>query len=205
MSMGHCGLSPRGRGNLARGWRSLAGMGLSRVGGEPLPLTHLLLPRWVYPRVGGGPRVRPHVGGGNRSIPAWAGEPCVVVLSPEVLRSIPAWAGEPIVIVRNTCMPAGLSRVGGGTPMERALEASITGLSPRGAGEPRTCTIMARWRYAVYPRVGGGTTYYAVVAKFSRAKWVYPRVGGGTGLPKLSTHSSRGLSPRGRGNHDAVP
>ena len=87
-------------------------------------------------------------------------------------------------------------RVGGGTPYGSLTVASNDGLSPRGrgnlwaantaptfsrsipawAGEPqRRVTVMQTW--AVYPRVGGGT----------RATW--PAV-----------PSTRGLSPRGRGN-----
>ena len=152
----------------------------------------------VYPRVGGGtPKgCFGRVGGGMCkeiwSIPAWAGEPLTGlqttarVLSPRgrgnpvnhgVLHSssgsIPAWAGEPGLQGGDVLSTPGLSPRGRGNH-DRRCNRSI----PVGRGNP-----LDR-RRAVYPRVGGGTSFRLLAIK--RAWAGEPCTGG--------------LSPRGRGN-----
>ena len=182
------GLSPRGRGNRVE-----------------LPNNADLAMVRVYPRVGGGtaigvvpPRFRTPTGlsprgrgnpaaglslscdGQQRSIPAWAGEPS----SASFECSITIWPVYP--------------RVGGGTVQRRVCRSAwVTGLSPRGRGNPRSRTDPGRLHDRSIPAWAGEplrahpTSYPPSVRSIpawagepsvaeprSRLASVYPRVAG---------------------------
>ena len=87
-------------------------------------------------------------------------------------------------------------RAGGGTGQCRLPRGSHRGLSPRRRGNHGKCSLMAEYLGSIPAQAGepspngsGGTT--------SR---VYPRAGGGTFPASPLVVSSRGLSPRRRGN-----
>ena len=176
------GLSPRGRGNLGgmvpSGKRPRS---IPAWAGEPsVPRPRPRMVR-VYPRVGGGTGVRfsdalherglsPR-GRGNhaysgqplpsiRSIPAWAGEPCAFV-SPRAIRGVyPRVGGGTVPISRASIAPGGLSPRGRGNPSP-SLSGSVLGRSiPAWAGEPISLSFRLSLG-SVYPRVGGGTPYFA--------------------------------------------
>ena len=172
------GLSPRGRGNRrgSRRWQRSC-RSIPAWAGEPNHGTLTGSLRWVYPRVGGGtcgtwkrstsmsglsPRGR-----GNR----WSGRTFM-----RLRRSIPAWAGEPGGCFSCGPFRAVYPRVGGGTFDSVAMRYPLSGLSPRGRGEPSKGP----------GRIREGT--------------VYPRVGGGTSITTPAGWGRSGLSPRGRGN-----
>ena len=133
------GLSPRGRGNLARytcgrtGYRSIP-----RVGGgtaESAP-THT----WgsgLSPRGRGNPIQNVPVARCLRSIPAWRGNPSRNTDDRHLQGSIPAWAGEPIIPILILCPLRVYPRVGGGTSWSHLGNMQGRGLSPRGRGNHR--------------------------------------------------------------------
>ena len=153
--------------------------------------------RRVYPRVCGGtigspgristfrglsPRVR-----GNRCRdPAGSASP----------RSIPACAGEPTLPVTLPLNPRVYPRVCGGTTVSSRVTSTQRGLSPRVRGN----------RVDARPDLGNLGSIPACAGEPSEAghskitKWVYPRVCGGTDPGGTRTRSTRGLSPRVRGN-----
>ena len=134
--------------------------------------------------------------------------------------SIPACAGEPQPVTRPSSRLPVYPRVCGGTKCEPANHHEALGLSPRVrgnrhvpqanvrrlgsipacAGEPST-SIGSPPMSSVYPRVCGGTSGVCV-------QWgcglVYPRVCGGTQQAITSCPAAEGLSPRVRGNPEAV-
>ena len=91
----------------------------------------------VYPRVGGGTH-------------GWVmGEFLLIGLSPRgrgnqkhlcrlqyCYRSIPAWAGEPFLAHHRGALDGVYPRVGGGTSSCQSIAACVSGLSPRGRGNP---------------------------------------------------------------------
>ena len=192
------GLSPRVRGNRrrppARPGRprsipACAGEPGSRGGGAGLS--------WVYPRVCGGtvlpsellcahqglsPRVRGNlvsfdaadaVGG---SIPACAGEPH---------RTLPALVGAPVY-----------PRVCGGTLRLSGIAATGAGLSPRVRGN-HWLVCSGGWNVGSIPACAGEPRPAPGCRTTSE---VYPRVCGGTMPATPHYTTSRGLSPRVRGN-----
>ena len=175
------GLSPRGRGNLA-------------LTANPIGIIVLR----VYPRVGGGTfkagwdkavgiGLSPRGRGNHR----WR--------CPQLLRerSIPAWAGEP---PPGAYLPSSITvypRVGGGTKAIRTRDAGLTGLSPRGRGNPSAPTSL-KYRRRSIPAWAGEPRYRGL---YGHSRGVYPRVGGGTPHVPCVNSPAQGLSPRGRGNH----
>ena len=172
------GLSPRGR-------------------GEPYPITACAAAWTVYPRVGGGTRLRgvgvhavqvyPRVGGGTGHLPPAPG--CGRGLSPRgrgnlkgnqaglgQQRSIPAWAGEPAVASPAGCGLGVYPRVGGGTARLCAYPSPECGLSPRGRGNLGAPV-------ALRPGLGSIPAWAGEPQCRQRnpiPSTVYPRVGGGT-------------------------
>ncbi len=89
----------------------------------------------VYPRVGGGTRLLSEaivlVGGLS---PRGRGNHLARQSDGFLLGSIPAWAGEPLVIIHSLTPDAVYPRVGGGTAPRPPDLISESGLSPRGRG-----------------------------------------------------------------------
>ena len=114
----------------------------------------------VYPRVGGGTfRRRATMRCDKGLSPRGRGNHHSALLYPQGNGSIPAWAGEPRPYCRGRSLPLVYPRVGGGTSRQMG-SGSITGLSPRGRGNPPDAppsVVVTR----VYPRVGGGTINWA--------------------------------------------
>ena len=187
------GLSPRGRGNrnckvhLAAGCRSIPAWA-----GEPgLPVQRRAT-SGVYPRVGGGTA---RINSGNRRpvglSPRGRGNPFPCNNVELSHRSIPAWAGEP---VRRSFSPSPQGvypRVGGGTIPIQPRPKPITGLSPRGRGNPAGGR-RRRHRQRSIPAWAGEPTYPAMEA---RRGSVYPRVGGGNRLRTRVGNRVRGSIP----------
>ena len=172
------GLSPRGRGNQFHFWARLGKIrSIPAWAGEPGTLTKSTGYGKVYPRVGGGTRKRSRLsliamglsprGRGNHRRAPWR---------KTKTGSIPAWAGEPRLILSLSFPCWVYPRVGGGTMAWSASFPVEEGLSPRGRGNLLMLPVRFAWRrsipawagepptrprasfpYRVYPRVGGGT------------------------------------------------
>ncbi len=115
-------------------------------------------------------------------------------------RSIPAWAGEPLQCTDEVYKFGVYPRVGGGTRGGGPWRYPITGLSPRGRGNPfeesqnpDSLRSIPAWAGEPPPeweaKTGGR---------------VYPRVGGGTCPGTGLSPVINGLSPRGRGNRQCA-
>ena len=91
-------------------------------------------------------------------------------------------------------------RVGGGTSLINAQSWPNAGLSPRGRGNPSSLPCL-------YGDIGSIPAWagepFSVQLCPARVP-VYPRVGGGTLSVARVALYCRGLSPRGRGNHDRI-
>ena len=111
------GLSPRVRGNPRWPWRTPSPTrSIPACAGEPLPLSSVGCPIWVYPRVCGGTRWT------MRRSPRWPGlsprvrgNPFAVRRGVPLPRSIPACAGEPSRCGIAGCLGTVYPRVCGGT------------------------------------------------------------------------------------------
>ena len=192
------GLSPRVRGNPGvPGLPRRSERSIPACAGEPSSLSCGRRKIWVYPRVCGGtaslnavrdmatglsPRVRgnlrypvrpPHAGG---SIPACAGEPSPATAPRPCGPVYPRVCGGTRAMGEDRVEVEGLSPRVRGNHALALLAPSVEGSIPACAGEPRRPWTMPRWR-RVYPRVCGGTSVMAAVAR-----------------------STEGLSPRVRGN-----
>ena len=192
------GLSPRVRGNPARGvprWpgpRSIP----ARAGEPSLAEMHGTVVR-VYPRACGGtavarssvytleglsPRVR-----GNRGTRVDGVGQC---------GSIPARAGEPTAGKRNATSSRVYPRACGGTRPVPASESPGEGLSPRVRGN-RVERLSADGHPGSIPARAGEPVRMVWPRQSSG---VYPRACGGTASPASSSTATTGLSPRVRGN-----
>ena len=130
------GLSPRGRGNRQRGYRTGHALGsIPAWAGEPRLARSRSGKVAVYPRVGGG---TPKPSWTCRNLlglsPRGRGNPSRNTRPTGSKGSIPAWAGEPDE--RRTLLPLRrvYPRVGGGTPFQHGHVWQRRGLSPRGRG-----------------------------------------------------------------------
>ena len=193
------GLSPRGRGN--RGGTLRTGRRCGSIpawAGQPLPEGNYDRKNKVYPRVGGAtlylrisktnltglsPRGR-----GNRT--CWS----------KALRregSIPAWAGQPAPVESLLYLNKVYPRVGGATWSGLRSESGTGGLSPRGRGNQGQG---GPGRRRSIPAWAGQPLLLPAETPTGR---VYPRVGGATDSAFIPYRVTQGLSPRGRGNHEA--
>ncbi len=195
------GLSPRGRGNrLAIKRPAPRNRSIPAWAGEPQASAELAGARRVYPRVGGGTRHGSPLPGTRWGLsPRGRGNPHQIRHLPPRRGSIPAWAGEPSPWGPLGPLGPVYPRVGGGTPGPVVPDRISIGLSPRGRGNPRPARSI--------PAALGSIPAWAGEPQqqpgSSPDGQVYPRVGGGTSWwPGLSP-PGRGLSPRGRGNHYA--
>ena len=196
------GLSPRGRGNRGQG-RELLGVegSIPAWAGKPCPGVGVSRVSAVYPRVGGETRVvcdrfrlpeglSPR-GRGNRAFSAVSSRPA---------GSIPAWAGKP-----NASWPCWNNgqvypRVGGETRHVVAWWNGLTGLSPRGRGNPPLEELTMTTMRSIPAWAGKPIDEVTLVHQEA----VYPRVGGETSIPWPAPFAWDGLSPRGRGNHEVA-
>ena len=111
------------------------------------------------------------------------------------LRSIPAWAGETGVHLVSGDAAQVYPRVGGGNEVGVVHKPTAGGLSPRGRGKLRRWPMQRRILRSI-PAWAGETKLVAGIPNLRR---VYPRVGGGNASPRCCPTSNTGLSPRGRG------
>ncbi len=192
------GLSPRGRGNpISSGKSGFNVRSIPAWAGEP-PRRASSMNHWrVYPRVGGGTdwrNARPSSEAGLS--PRGRGNPIPLALGIARRRSIPAWAGEPAVAGGLRGRTAVYPRVGGGTASRGTGDTLVSGLSPRGRGNPITGEPPPTANRSI-PAWAGEPTGWRVTLPTAR---VYPRVGGGTASRGTGDTLVSGLSPRGRGN-----
>ncbi len=156
----------------------------------------------VYPRVCGGTsasRVSPGLLAGLS--PRVRGNPVEDVGGLAAGRSIPACAGEPGGAEDLASGERVYPRVCGGTDQQRGLYMPPNGLSPRVRGNLPLGEMMK-------PKIGSipACAGEPIVRRLARGGHrVYPRVCGGTpGLAVLEP-TTRGLSPRVRGNRQTIP
>ena len=110
--------------------------------------------------------------------------------------SIPAWAGEPVVILNPNVQPGVYPRVGGGTMARSKARSRMIGLSPRGRGNQGVQRSTRRRIRSIPAWAGEPAEGVYIYSQFT----VYPRVGGGTLPAPFPLPPCPGLSPRGRGN-----
>ena len=157
--------------------------------------------RTVYPRVGGATRFSfrwpsPRAG----LSPRGRGNRLYCSLVDVCVGSIPAWAGQPIGVLRDTLLRRVYPRVGGATRAGRPAGVLDRGLSPRGRGNHGRADVDARGCGSI--PAWAGQPHLPTHPLWNQA--VYPRVGGATRFSGVIDERRRGLSPRGRGNHDVV-
>ena len=196
------GLSPRVRGNRPHGQKGLLpDRSIPACAGEPGQRAGGVKVARVYPRVCGGTRIT--IGGKMSSgglSPRVRGNHIPLVDAKAIIRSIPACAGEP----RSSGGPGGACmvypRVCGGTFTASTSRASFTGLSPRVRGNLQE-SIHDQTSSGSIPACAGEPVFRV---RAHQSLKVYPRVCGGT--QQLASWDTRkeGLSPRVRGNPDAV-
>ena len=116
----------------------------------------------------------------RRSIPAWAGKPRPRSWPSPSSRVYPRVGGETGAFSCTLSREEGLSPRGRGNLYRRRRAAGLCGSIPAWAGKPPTPSTAPR------------------------ADRVYPRVGGETSASAAFNISSRGLSPRGRGNQEEL-
>ena len=194
------GLSPRGRGNHSRHHQRPRCCGsIPAWAGEPTEFARWTSPRAVYPRVGGGTILAGVTDGADSGLsPRGRGNHGAGLCAGLRPGSIPAWAGEPIANAINVLVATVYPRVGGGTYGRIVHRRPQPGLSPRGRGNltPVLGSVIFLGSIPAWAGEPGCPTLGA------RSSGVYPRVGGGTGTRDRLSRCFRGLSPRGRGNHD---
>ena len=196
------GLSPRVRGNPGGGHCRVGQSGsIPACAGEPFRITPPYCPVPVYPRVCGGtvwslrhyfageglsPRVRGNHGDGGDD--------------GGVVGSIPACAGEPQRARREIAWYKVYPRVCGGTLAPLPDFLIFHGLSPRVRGNQAQVGDAGDSSGSI-PACAGEPISAGSSVKPAR---VYPRVCGGTCNGLMSSPACTGLSPRVRGNHEAV-
>ena len=192
------GLSPRGRGNRRQIVRVLAPVrSIPAWAGEPCRVLRIIVQVQVYPRVGGGTVLTTVQESAQEGLsPRGRGNQEGNMSETGNERSIPAWAGEPCRTTGRSSYCEVYPRVGGGTSGRWSRRPLMKGLSPRGRGNLQGNAEKGS-RARSIPAWAGEPTRPSRPVAISR---VYPRVGGGT--PSLAGRGSQayGLSPRGRGN-----
>ena len=176
------GLSPRGRGN-------------------PAPIPHVPTLAGSIPAWAGQPAVREVNFLAKRSIPRGRGNLARQGFRQPPDGSIPAWAGQPTSTDTSGIMASVYPRVGGATQQGQTPLQRRMGLSPRGRGNPDSGELVVSFTRSIPAWAGQPLAIGAIVVGLA----VYPRVGGATTFRQNSRHSSHGLSPRGRGNRRRYP
>ena len=172
------GLSPRVRGN-----QDLDELAASRAGSIPAgagePLARTTSP--------GRERVYPRGCGGTVECVVWASAPTW---------SIPAGAGEPELLASRDAVQGVYPRGCGGTGPNADTRPSVPGLSPRVRGNLLLQELHLVGEGSIPAGAGEPRAWCAA----SGMRRVYPRGCGGTPINAILCASSRGLSPRVRGN-----
>ena len=192
------GLSPRARGNPNRGMYGGPNPGsIPACAGEPEVLTLAPDRRAVYPRVRGGTRqnLRRRLSANGLS-PRARGNPARARPPMPLCGSIPACAGEPHGRIVEFTIGKVYPRVRGGTKPTLSRFTRCKGLSPRARGNPEFLALANAWRGSI-PACAGEP---AAMRQARSLMPVYPRVRGGTVTHPGAGTSSKGLSPRARGN-----
>ncbi len=197
------GLSPRVRGNLAVEDEVVGVAGsIPACAGEPLELTDIRVTDGVYPRVCGGTNIKiVPVGYGLGLSPRVRGNQYKDRAGRLWTRSIPACAGEPCLMASSLPGAKVYPRVCGGTIEIRTWRVVRAGLSPRVRGNPLV-------DHHPTPRVRSIPACAGEPPLSSHSHlmiMVYPRVCGGTARSRSPQPSWAGLSPRVRGNRLDVP
>ena len=192
------GPSPRGRGNHREAkiketelGSIPAWAGKPARGGRSGPRT------WVHPRVGGeteGPAFSVDSSQGPSPRGRGNHKPSRLTLAP--FGSIPAWAGKPTSDGGLDLYEKVHPRVGGETAARPRMANSTTGPSPRGRGNLLWRSSFAPWVRSIPAWAGKPGCRLRSTHRIR----VHPRVGGETVLCSAEVLSSRGPSPRGRGN-----
>ena len=169
--------------------------------GEPLRLTFPQLPRRVYPRAGGGTLIAPPMLVSFFGLsPRRRGNRSVRPFPERAIGSIPAQAGEPPRISSIVLTPRVYPRAGGGTAPGNASTARHTGQSPRRRGNLVALAVCLVCDGSIPAQAGEPRAR----TTSSRATGVYPRAGGGTAYEESVELTNSGLSPRRRGNREAI-
>ena len=196
------GLSPRMRGNHEpRPPRAVGGGSIPAYAGEPRRVVSSLVSLLVYPRVCGGTMA---VKGFSERVqglsPRMRGNPTAISILGDDGGSIPAYAGEPLYGIRQPPQSAVYPRVCGGTRPAARLRKSRRGLSPRMRGNQASGPFAEITQRSI-PAYAGEPCW---LPSWPRTTLVYPRVCGGTARLTPTARAIVGLSPRMRGNLDAV-
>ena len=182
------GLSPRGRGNRAKRPSRVGGGGsIPAWAGQPRSSTDSGIGFGVYPRVGGATSDVRHTNLDLTGLsPRGRGNPLTGVPHRIARGSIPAWAGQPSVVLPADMPGSVYPRVGGATYAYTVLADLAAGLSPRGRGNP-VCRVSPGLVSGSIPAWAGQPSS---VPRF-RLQWpVYPRVGGATPISRISAGSN---------------
>ena len=193
------GLSPRGRGNRGDGGDAAADRGsIPAWAGKPSSSVSPATVPPVYPRVGGETLSDQEDALNNAGLsPRGRGNRHEPLRTRACAGSIPAWAGKPAAPTSRPFQERVYPRVGGETSSNLRAGEIIAGLSPRGRGN-RRCSESGQGAGGSIPAWAGKPRRWC---RRSPPTAVYPRVGGETSTCAASLARSRGLSPRGRGNH----
>ena len=196
------GLSPRVRGNRWSFWMYTGDLrSIPACAGEPSDTHHGTNGHPVYPRVCGGTAHRPECAGPWHGLsPRVRGNRDTSSFTPYSSGSIPACAGEPYTSSRSGSYDRVYPRVCGGTSLRPEQILVVRGLSPRVRGNP-VSSRGAPWRLGSIPACAGEPSSPYRLAMLA---WVYPRVCGGTSFEVSVSTNMNGLSPRVRGNHEAM-
>ena len=192
------GLSPRERGNQARGGDPFPEHGsIPARAGEPRRPCRRLRPAPVYPRASGGTRASSSSGAPLSGLsPRERGNLSAEVDTSMPARSIPARAGEPLAALLRCNLIKVYPRASGGTDAQLNTPASVHGLSPRERGN-RLVELQAQRLHRSIPARAGEPS--SPTSPWARPR-VYPRASGGTASSSGDHAPHSGLSPRERGN-----
>ena len=192
------GLSPRGRGNLRYHRPHVTPhRSIPAWAGKPALAAGLRARRPVYPRVGGETGAGADPGAAFAGLsPRGRGNPLRQNRYRRPSRSIPAWAGKPRRPSNSTPSRTVYPRVGGETYPDILQPTGKEGLSPRGRGN-RGCSVTRPQPKRSIPAWAGKPS---TTRRWPTICRVYPRVGGETAWLMSRPLTTRGLSPRGRGN-----
>ena len=169
--------------------------------GEPPTLTLRTFVLRVYPRVCGGTCAALRAVANTEGLsPRVRGNQGVSLFGPFGNRSIPACAGEPIGIYRQDEPGKVYPRVCGGTHSSLLAAGADVGLSPRVRGNPARPQEGIVIRRSIPACAGEPFPVDLPPPRYA----VYPRVCGGTVDPLSQPPGESGLSPRVRGNPAAA-
>ena len=196
------GLSPRVRGNPLPGECAPGpARSIPACTGEPRTRSPRAKRFRVYPRVYGGTSTASSAGTRRRGLsPRVRGNRAGPRLPGRRPGSIPACTGEPSSGSGRPCRTGVYPRVYGGTLTFGRQLRMANGLSPRVRGNQGPAAIPG----AISGSIPACTGEPRRRPRTATATGVYPRVYGGTCLLVPDHMDREGLSPRVRGNHDAV-